>query len=132
MRSNKNQPASKMQVQRFAIREEGYFSILQGPEMGLREWTRCVQGHNSKLTLSKTYFFVVEKYIDDVKQDEKHIPDLLESMMKGSGLVKEELRLISSKMIHLDPKSPKSGCPLFGCPENRRIPARGQHSLLAQ
>ena len=28
------QPASKMRVQRFAIREEGYFSILQGPEMG--------------------------------------------------------------------------------------------------
>ena len=30
------QPESKMRVQRFAIREEGYFSILQGLEMGWR------------------------------------------------------------------------------------------------
>ena len=34
-----NPPASKMRVWRFAIREEGYFSILQGPEMGWRGWT---------------------------------------------------------------------------------------------
>ena len=27
-----------MREQQFAIREEGYFSILQGPEMGWREW----------------------------------------------------------------------------------------------
>ena len=31
---DRNQPASKMRVQRFAIREEGYFFILRGPEMG--------------------------------------------------------------------------------------------------
>ena len=30
------QPASKMRAQRFAIREEGYFSILQGLERGWR------------------------------------------------------------------------------------------------
>ena len=30
------QPASKMRVLRFAIREEGYFSILQGLEIGWR------------------------------------------------------------------------------------------------
>ena len=33
---------------------QGYMiSILQGPEMGLREWKRCVHGHKNKLTLSK-------------------------------------------------------------------------------
>ena len=38
-----------------------------------------------------TLVFVIEKYSEDVKQDEKHVPDLLESIMKGSGLVKEKL-----------------------------------------
>ena len=37
-----NQPASKMRVWRFAIREDILFSILQGPEMDFREWKRCV------------------------------------------------------------------------------------------
>ena len=43
-------------------------------------------------------FFVIEKYIDDVRQDEKHVPDLLESIMKAPGLVKEELQPILFKM----------------------------------
>ena len=46
----------------------------------------------SKLTLRKTHMFVIEKYIEDVKQEEKHVLDQLESIMKGFGLVKEELR----------------------------------------
>ena len=40
----------------------------------------------------KKTVFVIEKYIEDVKQKEKDVPDLVESIMKGSGLVKEELR----------------------------------------
>ena len=39
----------------------------------------------------KTYFYSIEKYIEDVKQVEKHVLDLPESIMKGSGLVKEKL-----------------------------------------
>ena len=35
----------------------------------------------NKLTLSKTFVFVIEKYVEDVKQDAKHVPDLLESIM---------------------------------------------------
>ena len=54
-----------------------------------------------QLTLTKTYFFVIEKYIEDVKQDEKHVPDLLESIRRPPGLVKEELRPILSKMIQI-------------------------------
>ena len=42
--------------------------------------------------------FVIEKYIKDVKQDEKSVPDLLESIMKGFGLAKEELQRIVFKM----------------------------------
>ena len=75
--------------------------------MGLREWTRCVQAHKNKLTLSKTYFFVIEKHVEDVKQDEKHVPDLVESIMEGFGLVKEELQLISFKSNQFRPKISK-------------------------
>ena len=46
---------------------------------------------DNKLTLRKKHFFVIEKYVEEVKQDEKDVPDLVESRMKGSGLVKEEL-----------------------------------------
>ena len=33
----------------------------------------------------------MEKIVEDVKQDEKHVPDLLEAIMKAPGLVKEEI-----------------------------------------
>ena len=47
----------------------------------------------------KNNFFVIEKYIEDVKQGQKVAADLLEAIMKAPGLVKEELRLILFKMI---------------------------------
>ena len=34
------------------------------------------------------------KYVKDVNQDQKIVPELLESIMNTPGLVKEELRLI--------------------------------------
>ena len=51
-----------------------------------------------KLYLRKVYFFVIEKYVEDVKQDEKHVPDLLELIMRPTDPVKEELRRILCKM----------------------------------
>ena len=54
--------------------------------------------HKKKLNLRKRHFFVIEKYIEDVKQDEKHVPDLLESIMRPTCLVKEELRRNLMKM----------------------------------
>ena len=57
-----------------------------------------------KLTLRTRHFLVIEKYVEDVKQDEKDVPDLLEPVMKGSGLVKEELRRDLCKMSQLRPK----------------------------
>ena len=61
----------------------------------------------NRLTLRKLHVFVTEKYIEDVKQEEKDVPDLLESIMKGSGLVKEELRLILFKMSQFRHETPK-------------------------
>ena len=37
------------------------------------------------------HFFVIEKYIEDVKQDKKVVPDLLESIIRPTDAVKEEL-----------------------------------------
>ena len=52
--------------------------------MGLREWTK------NKLTLQYQKIRVfMDRYVVDVKQDGKSVPDLVESIMKRSGLVKE-------------------------------------------
>ena len=57
-----------------------------------------------QLTLRKTHFFVIEKYIEDVKQDEKHVPDLLEAIMRPTDPVKEELRQNSCKTTQFRPE----------------------------
>ena len=57
------------------------------------EGTGVVCPHTKNmLTLSKRHVFVIEKYFEDVKQDEKHVPDLLESIIQLPDLVKEELQ----------------------------------------
>ena len=46
---------------------------------GSRNGLEGVAGRGSKkLTLRKTHFFVTEKYVEDVKQDQKNVPDLVE------------------------------------------------------
>ena len=47
------------------------------------------------------HIFVIEKYVEDVKQDEKHVPDLLEAIVRRLGLVKEESRPNLFKMIQI-------------------------------
>ena len=51
--------------------------------------------------------FLVEKCFEHARQDEKHVPDLLESIIQPPGLVKEGLRPILFKMIQLRPKITK-------------------------
>ena len=46
----------------------------------------------------KNAFFGIEKYVQDVRQDETHVPDLLESIMRPTDLVKEEFWQILFKM----------------------------------
>ena len=38
--------------------------------------------HKRKLYPRKIHVFVIEKYVEDVKQEEKDVPDLLESIMR--------------------------------------------------
>ena len=86
-----------------AIRHSrGYTSsILQRPEMDFREWTRCVDTQQKQKTISKRNFFLIEKCFEDARQDEKHVPDLLESIMRPTDPVKEELRPILSQMTQI-------------------------------
>ena len=106
--------------------------MLQGSEMGLREWKRCVPTQQNKLTLSKTYFFVIGKSVEDVKQDEKHVPDLLEAIMRPTDPMKEELRPILSKMSKIRSKITNIRVSTFWVPEIQSFPARGQWQASCQ
>ena len=44
-----------------------------------------------KLYPRKRHFSVIEKYVDDVRKDEKQAPDALEPITRPTCLVKEEL-----------------------------------------
>ena len=58
-------------------------------------------------TISKRHFFVMDKYFEDVRQDEKHVSDLLEAIIQPPGLVKEELRPNLFKLDRFRPKITK-------------------------
>ena len=74
----------------------------------------------------------MEKYIEDLRQDEKHVPDLLEAIMRPIDPVKEELRQKLFKMTQISSKIPKMRVSKFWIPEFRSFRAAGQHNLLAQ
>ena len=93
--------------------------------MGWRGWRRRVHREKKKLPLGKGQLFVIRKYVEDVKQGQKIAPDLVESIMKASGIVKEELRRISSKIQKSCSKFQEFRVPTFGCLENSRISGGG-------
>ena len=75
----------------------------------------------------------MEKYIEDLRQDEKHVPDLLESIIQPPDPVKDELRQKLFKTIQFDPKWSKSGQKIkkikvstFWIPEIQSFRAAGQ------
>ena len=70
-----------------------------------------------KLYPRQRHFFVIEKYIEDAKQGQKVAPDLVESIMEGSGLVREELRPNLLKLIQFRPKILKIKVSTFWIPE---------------
>ena len=79
-----------------------------------------------KLTLRKRHVCVIEEYTEDVGQDEKHVPDLLEAIMKPKLFVKEELQPILFKMTTIMPKITKIRVSTFWIPEIQSFPAGGQ------
>ena len=83
---------------------------------------------DNRLTLRKRHVFVIEKYIEDVKQEEKGVLDLVEPIMRPTDPAKEELRGILSKMGQFRPKITKiKVCTFWMSGKNtdsrRRLPA---------
>ena len=74
----------------------------------------------------KKILFLIEKYIEDARQDEKHVPDLLESIMRPIDPVKEELRQKLFKIDQVGSKIPKMRVSKFWIPEFRSFRAAGQ------
>ena len=74
----------------------------------------------------------MEKYFEDLRQDEKHVPDLLESIMRPTDPVKEKLRQKLIKIDQFEFKIKKMKVSIFWIPGIPKIPAGGQHNLLAQ
>ena len=68
----------------------------------------------------------MEKYFEDAKQDEKHVPDLLEAIMRPTCLVKEELRHILFQMDQFGSKIVKIIVSTFWILEIQSFPAGGQ------
>ena len=80
----------------------------------------------NKLYPRKNNFFVIENYIEDARQEEKDVPDLLEAIPRPTDLVKEELRQILFKMNQFESKILKIKVSTFGIPEIQSFPAGGQ------
>ena len=88
--------------------------------------------HTKKHNLiSKRYTFLIEKCFENARQDEKHVPDLLEAIIQPPGLVKGELRQKLFKIIQIESKIKKMRVSKFWIPEFQNVPAGGQHNLLA-
>ena len=96
------------------------------------EFVRCGHTHKRKLYLRKRHFFLTEKYIEDARQDEKHVPDLLESITRPPDPVIEELRQKLFKIDQFGSKIKKLRVSKFWILEIQNFPAGGQHNLLAQ
>ena len=67
--------------------------------------------------LRKRHVFVIDKYIEDLRQEEKHVPDLLESIMRPTDPVKDELRQKLFEMTQFASKIKKTRISTFWIPE---------------
>ena len=78
----------------------------------------------------KKTLFLTGKYFEDAKQDEKHIPNLLESIMQPPGLVKGELRQRLFKIDQFGSKIQKITVQLFGFRKSKVFALQANASLL--
>ena len=75
--------------------------------------------------------FVIEKYIEDLRQEEKQVPDLLESVMKPTDPVKEELRPNLITLKQFGSNMPKSKVSTFWTRKSQVFLPVADASLLA-
>ena len=65
------------------------------------------QDTQKEVAPKKKTLFVIEKYIEDARQEEKDVPDLLEATMRPTCPVKEELRQNLFKLNQFRPEITK-------------------------
>ena len=75
--------------------------------MGWKGLASRARTHKRKLTVRRRHAFVIEKHIEDAKQNENSVLDLLESIMRPTDPVKEELRPILFNINKFRPKNTK-------------------------
>ena len=82
---------------------------MQPPQWEFKRLTKLAAcaGVTNKLYPRKRHFLVKEKYVEDARQEEKDVPDLLEAIMRPTCPVKEELQKILFKMSQFRPKITK-------------------------
>ena len=85
--------------------------------MGWRGLTTGARSHKKKVVPKKRHFFVMEKYVEDAKQEEKDVPDLLEPIMRPTCCIKEELRPNLFKLTPFRPEITKIRVSTFWIPE---------------
>ena len=73
----------------------------------------------------------MRKYVQDSKQEEKDVPDLLEAIMRPTCPVKEELRPILFKIMQFGSKIKKSRFQLFGFRKSKVFLPEANARLLA-
>ena len=84
------------------------------------------QSHKKEVVPKRKHFCVIEKDIEDVEQEKKHVPDLLEAIMRPTDPVKEGIQPILFKMIQFGYKISKIKVSTFWIPGIRSFPAGGQ------
>ena len=70
----------------------------------------------------------MEKYIEDVRQNEKHVTNLLEAIMRPTDPVKEELRQKLSKINQFGSKIKKMRVSNFGFRNSKIFPPEANAS----
>ena len=81
---------------------------------------------SEKVDPKRKTLFCKRKYIEDARQDEKHVPDLLEAIMRPKLFVEERLRPNLFKMDKFGAKIKKIKVSTFWIPEIQSFPAGGQ------
>ena len=84
-----------------------YFFYTAGSRNGFQGMDPVCTHTKKQKTISKRYVFLMEKCFEDLRQDEKHVQDLLESIMRPTDPVKEELRQKLFQMTQFRPEITK-------------------------
>ena len=106
-------------------------STLQGPEKVWRGWTPVGTRHKREVAPKKNDFSAIKTCVEDVRQGQQIGPDLLESIMTLTRLVKEELRRILLKIGQFSSEVAKFRLQLFGFRKSDGFPPEANASLLA-